>query len=63
MNSENLSSHLLIVAIVVLFVCLFVCLFRYTVCLALLLPSLEHGLRRVFACVNDCPERVITAEV
>lgn len=35
---------------------------QYTVCLALLLPALEHSLRRVFACVNDCPERVITAE-
>lgn len=28
----------------------------------LLLPQLEHGLRRVFACVNNCPHRVLTAE-
>ncbi|KAK7103303.1 hypothetical protein V1264_018232 [Littorina saxatilis] len=31
-------------------------------CLALLLPLLEHCLRRVFATVNSCPERVLTAE-
>ena len=24
---------------------------------------LEHSLRRVFACVNGCPERALTAEV
>ncbi|CAI8028647.1 Endoplasmic reticulum membrane-associated RNA degradation protein, partial [Geodia barretti] len=30
--------------------------------LVLLLPALEHGLRRVFACVNHCPHRVLTAE-
>eukprot|EP00731_Ephydatia_muelleri_P027311 Em0019g184a len=30
--------------------------------LALLLPCMEHSLRRVFACVNGCPERAITAE-
>ncbi|XP_041353424.1 endoplasmic reticulum membrane-associated RNA degradation protein-like isoform X2 [Gigantopelta aegis] len=31
-------------------------------CLVLLMPQLEHALRRVFAAVNGCPERVLTAE-
>jgi hypothetical protein len=35
---------------------------RYHHSLVLLLPALEHGLRRVFACVNHCPHRVLTAE-
>ncbi|XP_014672506.1 PREDICTED: endoplasmic reticulum membrane-associated RNA degradation protein-like isoform X2 [Priapulus caudatus] len=30
--------------------------------LALLLPQLEHGLRRVFTTVNKCQERMLTAE-
>ena len=29
----------------------------------LVLPALEHSMRRVFACVNGCPERAVTAEV
>lgn len=37
--------------------------FRYHHSLVLMLPGLEHGLRRVFACVNHCPHRAITAEV
>lgn len=35
---------------------------RYGLCLTLLLPLLEHCLRRVFATVNECPERIMTAE-
>ncbi|XP_064403083.1 endoplasmic reticulum membrane-associated RNA degradation protein-like isoform X1 [Halichondria panicea] len=35
---------------------------RYAECLVLLLPSLEHGLRRVFAASNGCPHRALTAE-
>lgn len=35
---------------------------RYGFCLTLLLPLLEHCLRRVFAAVNNCPERILTAE-
>ncbi|XP_078671984.1 endoplasmic reticulum membrane-associated RNA degradation protein-like [Branchiostoma floridae x Branchiostoma belcheri] len=34
----------------------------YGHCLLLLLPQLEHGLRRVFAVVNNCPQRMLTAE-
>ena len=46
-------------------VCQCVCCWglRYHHSLSLLLPGLEHALRRVFACVNHCPHRVITAEV
>jgi len=36
--------------------------YRFDLCIALLLPQLEHGLRRVFAFVNNCPHRVLTAE-
>ena len=36
--------------------------YRFDLCVALLLPQLEHGLRRVFALVNNCPHRVLTAE-
>lgn len=36
--------------------------YRFDLCVILLLPQLEHGLRRVFACVNNCPHRVLTAE-
>ena len=36
--------------------------FRFGYTIVLLLPQLEQGLRRVFACVNNCPERVLTAE-
>ncbi|XP_067682582.1 endoplasmic reticulum membrane-associated RNA degradation protein-like [Haliotis asinina] len=35
---------------------------RYGPCLVLLLPQVEHSLRRVFAAVNGCPDRVLTAE-
>ena len=35
---------------------------RFDLCIVLLLPQLEHGLRRVFACVNNCPHRALTAE-
>ncbi|XP_068730495.1 endoplasmic reticulum membrane-associated RNA degradation protein-like isoform X2 [Montipora capricornis] len=38
------------------------CQKRFDLCIILLLPQLEHGLRRVFACVNNCPHRVLTAE-
>ena len=36
--------------------------YRFDLCVILLLPQLEHGLRRVFACVNNCPHRILTAE-
>ena len=36
--------------------------FRHGDCIVLLLPQLEHGLRRLFALANNCPERVLTAE-
>ena len=36
---------------------------RFDRFLVLMLPALEHAVRRVFACVNGCPERSITAEV
>lgn len=35
---------------------------RFDFCMVLLLPQLEHGLRRLFACVNNSPQRVMTAE-
>ncbi|XP_068087150.1 endoplasmic reticulum membrane-associated RNA degradation protein [Anabrus simplex] len=35
---------------------------RYGYCLQLLLPQLEHLLRCVFCSVNDCPNRMLTAE-
>ncbi|XP_071080762.1 endoplasmic reticulum membrane-associated RNA degradation protein-like [Haliotis cracherodii] len=35
---------------------------RYGPSLVLLLPQVEHSLRRVFAAVNGCPHRVLTAE-
>ena len=44
-------------------VCMCVCLCRYHHSLVLLMPGLEHSLRRVFACVNHCPQRALTAEV
>ncbi|KAL8598220.1 hypothetical protein ACOMHN_035170 [Nucella lapillus] len=34
----------------------------YGYCLALLLPLLEHVVRRAFAAVNRCPHRVLTAQ-
>ncbi|XP_025104495.1 LOW QUALITY PROTEIN: endoplasmic reticulum membrane-associated RNA degradation protein-like [Pomacea canaliculata] len=37
-------------------------LHRYGYSLALLLPLLEHCCRKIFATVNGCPERVLTAE-
>lgn len=36
--------------------------YRFDFCIILLLPQLEHGLRRVFAIVNNCPHRALTAE-
>lgn len=36
---------------------------RYTYAVVLLLPQLEHILRLTFASVNNCSERVLTAEV
>lgn len=35
---------------------------RFADCAVLLLPQLETGLRRVFATVNKCPQRLVTAE-
>nr|XP_034347888.1 endoplasmic reticulum membrane-associated RNA degradation protein isoform X1 [Arvicanthis niloticus] len=35
---------------------------RFADCTVLLLSQLEAGLRRVFAAVNKCPERLLTAE-
>ncbi|XP_046551807.1 endoplasmic reticulum membrane-associated RNA degradation protein-like [Haliotis rubra] len=35
---------------------------RYGQSLVLLLPQVEHSLRRVFAAINGCPDRVLTAE-
>ncbi|XP_032449171.1 endoplasmic reticulum membrane-associated RNA degradation protein isoform X5 [Lynx canadensis] len=35
---------------------------RFADCAVLLLPQLETGLRRVFAIVNKCPQRLLTAE-
>ncbi|XP_019853268.1 PREDICTED: endoplasmic reticulum membrane-associated RNA degradation protein-like isoform X2 [Amphimedon queenslandica] len=35
---------------------------RYGHCLCLLLPALEHSLRRLYACCNGCHERILTAE-
>uniref|UniRef100_A0ABI7YMR0 DUF4209 domain-containing protein n=1 Tax=Felis catus TaxID=9685 RepID=A0ABI7YMR0_FELCA len=35
---------------------------RFADCAVLLLPQLETGLRRVFAVVNKCPRRLLTAE-
>jgi len=35
---------------------------RYGECLVVLLPQLELALRRVFAAVNECPDRILTAE-
>lgn len=36
---------------------------RYSDALALVLPQLEHSMRCLFAYVNNCPERTLTAEV
>lgn len=36
---------------------------RNTYAVVLLLPQLEHILRLIFASVNNCSERVLTAEV
>lgn len=36
---------------------------RFADCAMLVLPQLEMGLRRVFAAVNTCPQRRLTAEV
>ncbi|XP_023110385.2 endoplasmic reticulum membrane-associated RNA degradation protein isoform X2 [Felis catus] len=36
---------------------------RFADCAVLLLPQLETGLRRVFAVVNKCPRRLLTAEI
>ncbi|EGW05484.1 hypothetical protein I79_012428 [Cricetulus griseus] len=38
-------------------------LHRFADCTMLLLSQLEAGLRRVFAAVNKCPDRLLTAEV
>ncbi|KAL6074408.1 hypothetical protein QOT17_004135 [Balamuthia mandrillaris] len=35
---------------------------RHHRCLVLLLPQLEHGIRQVFVRVNNCPDRILTAE-
>ncbi|XP_029800578.1 endoplasmic reticulum membrane-associated RNA degradation protein isoform X5 [Suricata suricatta] len=35
---------------------------RFADCAVLLLPQLEMGLRRVFAALNRCPQRLLTAE-
>uniref|UniRef100_A0A8C9KQ12 ER membrane associated RNA degradation n=1 Tax=Panthera tigris altaica TaxID=74533 RepID=A0A8C9KQ12_PANTA len=35
---------------------------RFADCAVLLLPQLETGLRRAFAVVNKCPQRLLTAE-
>ncbi|XP_033112863.1 endoplasmic reticulum membrane-associated RNA degradation protein-like isoform X2 [Anneissia japonica] len=35
---------------------------RCGLCVMLLLPQLELGVRRVFVRVNDCPQRLVTAE-
>ncbi|CAH1792841.1 unnamed protein product, partial [Owenia fusiformis] len=35
---------------------------RYDNCVVLLVPLLEHSMRCVYASVNNCPERVLTAE-
>ena len=37
--------------------------YRYGYFLCLILPCLENALRRVFACCNHCPQRILTAEV
>lgn len=36
---------------------------RFADCAVLLLTQLEAGLRNVFAAVNKCPKRLLTAEV
>nr|XP_060473117.1 endoplasmic reticulum membrane-associated RNA degradation protein isoform X4 [Panthera onca] len=36
---------------------------RFADCAVLLLPQLETGLRRAFAVVNKCPQRLLTAEI
>ncbi|XP_007643976.1 endoplasmic reticulum membrane-associated RNA degradation protein isoform X2 [Cricetulus griseus] len=38
-------------------------LHRFADCTMLLLSQLEAGLRRVFAAVNKCPDRLLTAEI
>ncbi len=38
-------------------------IYRYGYFVSLVLPCLEHSLRRVFAHCNNCAERVLTAEV
>ena len=35
---------------------------RFDQCALVLLPQLEHAMRRVFAVANSCPQRVLTAE-
>jgi hypothetical protein len=35
---------------------------KYHHCMLLLFPALEHGLRRIFVCSNNCTERMLTAE-
>ena len=35
---------------------------NYVNALILLFPQIEHSLRRVFVCVNDCSDRLWTAE-
>ncbi|NXY72770.1 EMARD protein, partial [Glareola pratincola] len=37
--------------------------FRYADCVILLLPQLEAGLRLLFTTTNNCPNRLLTAEV
>jgi hypothetical protein len=36
---------------------------NYGLFTVVILPEVEHGLRRIFAHVNNCPHRVLTAEV
>lgn len=36
---------------------------RYGECVVILLPQLEHSLRRIYVTVNKCPQRLVTAQV
>ena len=37
--------------------------FSVGVAVSLMLPQMEHMVRRIFAAVNECPDRILTAEV
>ena len=39
------------------------CYLRFGESVMVLLPQLELALRRIFVSINDCPERLLTAEV